>query len=230
MGQGQSAPDLSNYHTKSDITNLLRSYVTSTRLNSTKDELVKLINDLDKLYVEDKELASYISKDDLRTRLETELNKIDQNFVKNTQLQTNLGNIDKNFVKNTQLENTLNDINKNYASKTELSPLAKSEDVSKNYVNKIDKAKYSSENVTDNTTYVTPLYWSERYLANKSSLQESENNDEKFITPKYVNEKKTSWTVDSSNDPRNSSVSTNQFVTPNWVTNKLTQQMIMTQL
>ena len=226
MGAGQSTtvqPQL--YATKSDILSELRSYPTTANLNSTRDEILRQIQNLDSLYVKNTQLASYISKDDLKKELENKIkeidNKIDKEYVKNTQLEKTLTDISKEYTKNTQLDTTLKDYTKN----TELSPFSKTDDIKDNYVNKKDKAVYSEATVLDNTNYVTPFYWTQRYNANKSTEKESDNNDNKFITPKFLNDKKLAWSVTPINDDKYENVLNDKFVTPGWVSGKITSEL-----
>jgi hypothetical protein len=88
-----------------------------------------------------------------------------------------------------------------------------------NFIKKTeDKAIYSDVTNTVNDKYITPLYWGERFNANKSSLRESEDNDTKFITPAYITDRKISWTAVNAD----SDTIDDKFVTPAFLNNRLT--------
>jgi len=125
------------------------------------------------------------------------------------------------FATKTELQSLQTDIN-------ELNQTAvKTDELDTTFVNKIsDKATYSEASNTDNNTYVTPLYWGERFNANRSSLQESNDNETKYVTPKFINERKNTWTVSAANDPLTNDSSDDKFVTPAWTNAKLNKEKL----
>jgi hypothetical protein len=196
MGQAASQ-NMSGYVKSEDVVAQLRSYVKTSQLTSTRKQI---IDEIDKLYAKNTQLSNYITKQELIKELDQYASDKDLNIVKDDLTKK----IDSNAL----------DAQNIYAKA----------DDSKNYMLKTDKATYSEVTINDNNNYTTPAYWSERYLANKASLVESDDNDVKFVTPRFVTDRRTTWTVNPSNDPSLVNTRNDRFATPGWVTAKINKE------
>jgi hypothetical protein len=190
---------MTGFSRKEDVLALLKSYVSNNQLQLTRKQIT---DEVDKIYAKNTQLANYMPKDQLIKELEQYAFKKDVNTV--------------NEDLNKKLNASILDIQKTYV---------KTDDLNKNFVNKTaDKAVYSEGTVNDNNTYITPLYWGQRYVANRSSPQEKDDNEIKYVTPKFLSDRKKTWTVSAEVDNQFIDISDDKFTTPAWTTSKINKE------